>query len=187
MRPVHILRAFFAAALLFIALFAARFIHLTYNPTSSSGSDYGAAAPSFELSRKNYASEKMAKSNEPAAQALGNTQKFEKIASIGEVSQNYDEDLIRLKAAISDHKGIVQYERSSGLSGRRILNLGIGATNLAGTACADPTPNAGLVRQRALQVRTHLQGRGVPEARLAAPSTALAAAVQLRVELPPAP
>lgn len=54
-------------------------------------------------------------------------------------------------------------------------------------APADPTPNAGLVRQRALQVRTHLQGRGVPEARLAAPSTALAAAVQLRVELPPAP
>jgi outer membrane protein OmpA-like peptidoglycan-associated protein len=51
-------------------------------------------------------------------------------------------------------------------------------------APGDPAPNAGLARQRAEQVRTHLRGRGVPESRLAASSNAVAAAVQLRLELP---
>ena len=54
-------------------------------------------------------------------------------------------------------------------------------------APADAVAQPGLVRQRAMQVRAHLQGRGVPEARLAMPSTAAVAALQLRVELPPAP
>lgn len=51
-------------------------------------------------------------------------------------------------------------------------------------APGDPTPNAGLARQRALQIRAHLLGRGVPESRLAGPGNAVAAAVQLRLELP---
>ena len=48
----------------------------------------------------------------------------------------------------------------------------------------DPKPNAGLARQRGLQVRAHLQGRGVAETRLAAPTPAAGAALRLRLELP---
>ncbi|MCA0244345.1 MAG: hypothetical protein LCI02_26350 [Proteobacteria bacterium] len=48
----------------------------------------------------------------------------------------------------------------------------------------DPTPNAGLARQRGLQVRAHLQGRGVAETRLAAPTMAAGAALRLKLALP---
>ena len=48
----------------------------------------------------------------------------------------------------------------------------------------DPQPNAGLARQRGLQVRAHLQGRGVAETRLAAPTAAGGAVLRIKLELP---
>jgi outer membrane protein OmpA-like peptidoglycan-associated protein len=42
-------------------------------------------------------------------------------------------------------------------------------------------PLAPLARQRALEVRQHLLGRGVPSSRIAEPSATAAAAVQLRI------
>jgi outer membrane protein OmpA-like peptidoglycan-associated protein len=48
----------------------------------------------------------------------------------------------------------------------------------------DAAANAGLLRRRGLAVRQHLLGRGVPEARLAAPAAAAAPALQLRIVMP---
>lgn len=50
----------------------------------------------------------------------------------------------------------------------------------------DAAVDAGLLRRRGLAVRQHLLGRGVPEARLAAPAAAAAPAVQLRIAMPAA-
>jgi hypothetical protein len=75
--------------------------------------------------RKNYASTKQM-SPVPAGQPLGNTQKYEKIASLTQRSTKFDDDKAALDGAIAVHLGVVQLERGSGLAGQRVLHLGIG-------------------------------------------------------------
>lgn len=117
-------RAFFIAVVVFLMLFGARFAYRLYQPAANSGVyGYGDSAPAFEMSRKNYASEKTKPSNAPS---LGDTQKFEKVASLAQVSRAFEEDLAALRALIGSQKGIVQYEKSRGLPGRRVIDLGIG-------------------------------------------------------------
>lgn len=61
------------------------------------------------------------------------------------------------------------------------------AARLDGLAVPDDAAaNAALVRRRGASVRQHLLGRGVPEARLAAPTLAASPAVQLRIVTAPA-
>lgn len=78
----------------------------------------------FELSRKNYASQKG--SSATAAPTLGNTQKFEKIASLRQTTSDFDVARKNLDALINENTAQVQYEHMDGLPGRRALQLGIG-------------------------------------------------------------
>ncbi|MEJ2229355.1 MAG: DUF4349 domain-containing protein [Alphaproteobacteria bacterium] len=77
----------------------------------------------FEISRKNYASFKKGGS---APQSLGNTQKYEKIATLRETTRSFDDTRKKVNALISETAGLVQYEQQQGLTGRRVLQLGIG-------------------------------------------------------------
>jgi hypothetical protein len=75
-------------------------------------------------SRKNYASLKQ--TSAVAGQAIGDVQKYEKIASLTQRTVEFDADRARVEAAIAARQGVVQIERGSGLTGRRVLHLGIG-------------------------------------------------------------
>ncbi len=77
----------------------------------------------FPLDRKNYASEKGGLS---LGQSAGDTQKYEKIATIGLASDAFEEHRAALTRLISGAGGQLQLERLQGLAGRRVLNLGIG-------------------------------------------------------------
>ena len=77
----------------------------------------------FEVKRKNYASNKM--------QAQGNVsasvdQKYEKVATIGAATNDFDADEAKLKGFIKEAKALIQYEKNYGLNESRVLQLAIG-------------------------------------------------------------
>jgi len=111
------------AAAIFLALFAFRlavepaemtFAYMTLAPRSQS----------FDMTKNNYATG--TKLAGPSCQPVGDSQKYEKIATLTEVTRDYDADRKRVDDLISKHQGIVQFERASGLPGRRTLYLGVG-------------------------------------------------------------
>jgi hypothetical protein len=116
-------RAGLVAVLIFLALFAFHFAFGVGETTGASGSF--ADTQSFESGRKNYASAgKVAPGS--AGQAIGDTQKYEKVATVTELTGNYEADRKHVDDLIAAHQGIVQFERANGLPGRRALYLGIG-------------------------------------------------------------
>lgn len=92
----------------------------------------------YESSRKNYASDKYkydkGYSNSSSSKASQNNvahqisvdQKFEKTATVKSKTDNFDRDEKRIKAVISDYKGIIQFEKNSGRAENRDLQLSIG-------------------------------------------------------------
>jgi Domain of unknown function (DUF4349) len=114
------------AAIIFAALFVLRFLSLAAPPPNDFGFDGGGQANSvFEGSRKNYASSKKLEAT-TGGEAIGNSQKYEKIGSLTQVSQDYEADRKKTDDLIAANKGMVQLERATGLKGRRLLHLGIG-------------------------------------------------------------
>ena len=61
----------------------------------------------FENSRKNYASVKVSAPGLP----IGDSQKYEKIASVTQVSANFDADRRLIEGRIPDYGGVTQLER----------------------------------------------------------------------------
>lgn len=118
------LRAAAVAALLFAAIFALRFA--TVGPgrsTLGSPDALQQQSGSFEMARKNYASAKQAA--QPSAAPI-ESQKYEKIGSLAQVSREFDADRKRTFDLIASNGGIVQQERAVGQKGSRLLQLGIG-------------------------------------------------------------
>ncbi len=115
------------ALLLFVALALFRFF--TLEPQGSAtrigqfGSNAQQAVGIFSTSRKNYAS---LKGLGGTPSAIGDSQKFEKIGSLTQVSDAFDSDKTAVDGLIRENSGIVQIERAQGLKGRRVLHLGIG-------------------------------------------------------------
>jgi hypothetical protein len=71
----------------------------------------------FEISRKNYASFKKGGS---APQSLGNTQKYEKLATLRETTRSFDDTRKKVNALISDWSST---NSSRGLPGAVFFNL----------------------------------------------------------------
>ncbi len=115
------------ALLLFVALVLFRFF--TLEPTGSTpgigqfSSNTQQTVGIFSTSRKNYAS---LKGLGGTPSAIGDSQKFEKIGSLTQVSEEFDSDKTAVDGLIRENSGIVQIERAQGLKGRRVLHLGIG-------------------------------------------------------------
>jgi Domain of unknown function (DUF4349) len=110
---------------LFIALFVFRLIFdAKPEPSTFQPSSFQNQQPNDE-GRKNYASTRKGAIS-PASPPTGDVQKYEKIATLSQLSAKFDQDRTALTAAITGNQGIVQVERAIGLAGRRSLFLGIG-------------------------------------------------------------
>lgn len=114
-------RAALLALLPFMALFVAKFA-IGDGAGLAPGTGWYNASASFETGRKNYASEKQS----GGTIAPGDFQKYEKVATIGETTSNFDADRAKAQALIVAVGGLTQYEQQQGLAGHRILQLGIG-------------------------------------------------------------
>jgi hypothetical protein len=127
-------RATVTSAVLFALLFTGKFSYdyayqgkrglLAEIHNSVSSSD------TFTLARKNYASMKSkagysSSSNSMPAPA-GDSQKYEKIATIGQATRQFDADRKSILASIESAGALVQFEQLQGLGHRRTLHLGIG-------------------------------------------------------------
>ena len=123
------------AALVFVALFVMRFVAQSstspadfvpaFNDVAQTGSDQ------FENSRKNYASTKsIGGLQKPADAGIGQaspeSQKYEKIGSLMQSTNDYDVDRRRVDELVTSMQGIIQLERAVGLKGGRVVQLGIG-------------------------------------------------------------
>ena len=77
----------------------------------------------FELSRKNYAGQKQSAAG-PGPQSVD--QRYEKVATLGQVSAQFDEDEAKLRALADTAQALIQHEQAFGLTGRRQLQLALG-------------------------------------------------------------
>lgn len=77
----------------------------------------------FEVSKRNYAGQ-----NQGAASASPSSvdQRFEKIATLGIASSEFEKDEARIRAIGEDSGALVQHEQAFGLEGRRQLQLAFG-------------------------------------------------------------
>ena len=120
-------RAALAAVLVYLLLFLLRFnfpgpSEGNFQPIA--GGEMNQVSNDFENSRKNYAS---SKTQLPTGQpTIGDPQKYEKVGSLTQRTQEYDADRKRIDELIETNGGIVQLERATGLKAWRVLHLGIG-------------------------------------------------------------
>jgi hypothetical protein len=110
------------AALLFLALLAFRIF--VGQREAAQERNLIADQPSIQITRKNYATAKLLAS--AGGLAAGDGQKYEKVATLTELTSDYDADRKRIDSLVAAHQGIVQFEQATGLTGRRALSLGIG-------------------------------------------------------------
>lgn len=118
-------KALLRTSLLALAVLAALFIlnFLTgEEPLPPINGGLYSNSASFEMARKNYASQKLS----GGVIAPGDAQKYEKVATIGQSTPNFDADHARVEALIASAGGLTQYEQQQGLNGHRTLQLGIG-------------------------------------------------------------
>jgi uncharacterized protein YfcZ (UPF0381/DUF406 family) len=117
-----LLRGLAASVLLFAVLFA---LKLTIGTGKSGGyiSYQSDSFGGFELARKNYASKDGKSASAPA---LSNAQKFEKIATLRETTNEFEVARKKIEALIAENNALIQFEHTEGLSGSRSLQLGIG-------------------------------------------------------------
>ncbi len=118
------MRKFIAALLLGGALFGgmAGLRYVAATPGGSGVVGVAQDASGFAQSRKNYASAKIAS----AGPAIGDSQKYEKIATVGLSSTAFEDHRGGIDRLVRDMGAQVQLERLQGLAGRRVLSLGIG-------------------------------------------------------------
>jgi hypothetical protein len=109
------------AAAIFLALFAFRLV--VEPPEASPAYVSLGGLQSFDFAKNNYAT---APKLQGPGQPVGDSQKYEKIATLTERTHNFETDRKRVGDLIAKQQGIVQFERATGLAGRRVLYLGVG-------------------------------------------------------------
>jgi Domain of unknown function (DUF4349) len=119
------MRKFLIVFLLGFGLFTGM-VGLRYMASSATGTGLmgeSADALAFSLDRKNYASQKIQGTQ---GQSIGDAQKYEKVATVGLATNQFDTHRAAIEQIIVQAGGQVQLERLQGLVSRRMLNLGIG-------------------------------------------------------------
>ena len=109
------------AIAIFLALFAFRLV--VEPPEASPAYASLGRLQSFDFTKNNYAT---APKLQGLGQSVGDSQKYEKIATLTELTQDFETDRKRVGDLIAKQQGIVQFERATGLAGRRVLYLGVG-------------------------------------------------------------
>lgn len=113
----------------FIALFLLRFAYSYFDQPrhQQHQADTYVDTSGFELKRKNYASKKMVVAHSSAqtvTQAVD--QKYEKIGTLTNATEQYDNDEKKLYQLIQQQALMIQLEQRVGLSGHRQLNIALG-------------------------------------------------------------
>jgi hypothetical protein len=127
--PKKLVRGLAALALGFVALFALRMAYGYATVREGDGAGTARTDLDFSFTRKNYASERLTKGTgvpQQASSPAPSDQKYEKIASISSRTSAFAADEARLRALVSAHGGVVQFENSSGLDGARVLQIAAG-------------------------------------------------------------
>jgi hypothetical protein len=109
------------AAAIFLAIFAFRLV--VEPPEANPAYVSLGRLQSFDFAKNNYAT---APKLQGPGQPAGDSQKYEKIATLTELTQDFETDRKRVGDLIAKQQGIVQFERATGLAGRRVLYLGVG-------------------------------------------------------------
>lgn len=118
---MRLTRLILCAALVFAALFALRLAYVFNADMNSASPDGYVETARFDYSTKNYAGQK-----QPSTPNLAGAERYEKIASLGQRTHEFEADRRKILSAIEEFRGAVQYERAQGLRGRQRLDLGIG-------------------------------------------------------------
>jgi hypothetical protein len=117
------LRGVLIALVLWTALFVVK-LALGEREIPPSAAPVFSTASTFDNTvRKNYASQKRIGDALPTA---GETQKYEKVATVGQSTASFDTDRAKVDALIQASGGLTQYELQQGLAGARVLHLTIG-------------------------------------------------------------
>lgn len=119
--------------LMFLTLLGGRLLfgYVTY-PDGYEQRSYGYNnIDDFELARKNYASSKGGKSAKSSGSVNRSSttavdQKYEKVGSIANITEEYDQNEKSLYALIKDEELMIQLEQKSGLPNARKLNIALG-------------------------------------------------------------
>ena len=127
----YIKKGFIYLALGFVVLFCLRLAYgyLVPNENFLVSSNRGNLDGfiSGELSRKNYATDKMTYVLDSVnSQPKSVDQKYEKVASLLSKTTTFDDDERKIRDLIKKYNAQVQFEQSSGLPGSKRLNLAIG-------------------------------------------------------------
>ena len=114
--------------LMFLGLLLARLLfgYVTYPDGYERGGRSVNNISDFELARKNYASKKMAKGSVQQATAASVDQKYEKVGSLANTTEEYGENEKALYQLIQDEELMIQLEQKSGLPEARKLNIALG-------------------------------------------------------------
>ena len=114
--------------IMFITLLVARlmFGYATYPDGYERSSVNYSNIGDFQLARKNYASNKSAKGYVSQSSTTSVDQKYEKVGSIANVTDEYVESEKTLYALIEEEALMIQLEQKSGLPDARKLNIALG-------------------------------------------------------------
>lgn len=112
----------------FVALFAVR---LAYGYLAPSDQQMSRDALSDAVitnigGRDNYASEKLKLQKGDGVESLSIDQKYEKVASVVSKTGVFEDDEKQVRELTSKYNALIQFEQSSGLPGRRQVNVAIG-------------------------------------------------------------
>ena len=120
-------RAVILLIALYLVIFSARIVYdlTTYDdPTPAVGTNYLYAGLKDDMRLLNVASLRKEYQVTAGTQVLD--QKYERVASVSAKTTVYDEDLLKLNAAIEQTQAVVQMESEQGLPGERRLSRVIG-------------------------------------------------------------
>jgi hypothetical protein len=127
----YIKKGLFFLALGFVLIFCLRFIYGYLVPSENFGptanESYADRFLSGELSKKNYATDKINYAFDGSTQQPKTVdQKYEKVGSLQSQTRAFDDDEKKVRDLIKKYNAQIQLEQSSGLPGSKRLNLAIG-------------------------------------------------------------
>ena len=139
--------AIIALLVLYVAIFAARFIYdlFTYeDPAVSDNYYYNSYRDEIKMF-ENVASFKKEYAGEVAGSIEVLEQKYEQVATITAKTVSFDDDLAKLNAAIEQAQAVIQTEVAQGLEGSRTLKRVIGVKPQYFDSCLDAVKEVGIL------------------------------------------
>jgi hypothetical protein len=114
--------------LMFLTLLIARLVfgYVTYPDGYERRGQSFSNISDFSLDRKNYASNKTAKGSVNRSSTTAVDQKYEKVGSLANITEEYEKNEKALYTLIKDEALMIQLEQKSGLSNARTLNIALG-------------------------------------------------------------